>query len=422
MNLKKQRIWVGFFFSIFLAVLLQPHYSQGASVEDLRAHIQERNDQIQKLEAEIAGYQKALGQTARESRTLGGEIQRLNTQIKKLNADIRLAEERIAATQLEIAGLGVEINDKEARIKRQKESIASILKIVYQTDATPLAELMLMHPKLSDFFADIANAETLGSSIRAHVAELQNIKTVLQEEKTSQEEKKASLQGLQNSLQDSRRIHEGGKQEREHLLMVTKSKELAYQMLLTDREQKRRAMLDEIQRTEDELRKLIDPRALPAARSGVLSWPIKGAVLLTQSFGSTPDSKILYNGKPHNGIDLKASVGTPIYSAGPGVVRTTGDTDAFPGCLSYGKWVLIDHPNNLSTLYAHLSLIKVGAGDTVTTDSLLGYSGSTGYATGPHLHFTVYDSHTVELKSSSTPGSGCKLLPFGGYVNPLAYL
>ena len=413
---------IRFFFPIVLAVLFQPYYSQGASVEDLRAHIQERNDEIQKLEAEIAGYQKALAGTALESRTLGGEIHRLNTQIKKLNADIRLAEERISATQLEIMGLGVEIKDKEARIRQQKDGIASILTAIYQTGDTPLAELMLMHPKLSDFFADTANAETLSSSIRMHVEELQNIKTVLQEEKISQEQKKTSLQSFQNSLQDSKHIHEGGKQEREQLLTVTKSKELAYQMLLKDREQKRLAMLDEIQRTEDELRKLIDPNALPPPHSGVLSWPIKGAIMLTQSFGTTPDSKILYNGKPHNGIDLKASVGTPIYSAGPGVVRAVGDTDVFPGCLSYGKWVLIDHPNNLSTLYGHLSLIKVAKGDTVTTDLLIGYSGSTGYATGPHLHFTVYDSHTVELKSSSTPGSGCKLLPFGGYVNPLAYL
>jgi len=413
---------IRFFFLIFLAVFFQPYYSRGASVEDLRAHIQERNDEIQKLEAEISVYQKALGQTAQESRTLGGEIQRLNTQIKKLNADIRLAEERIAAAQLEIAGLGVEIKNKEARIKQQKDSIASILQSIYQTSDTSPAELMLMHPKLSDFFADIANAETLGSSIRAHMTELEIIKTVLQEEKISQEQKKTSLQSFQNSLQDSKRIQEGGKQERQQLLTVTKSKELAYQMLLKDREQRRLAMLDEIQRTEDALRKLIDPNALPPPHSGVLSWPIKGAIMLTQSFGTTPDSKILYNGKPHNGIDLKASVGTPIYSAGPGVVRAVGDTDVFPGCLSYGKWVLIDHPNNLSTLYGHLSLIKVAKGDTVTTDLLIGYSGSTGYATGPHLHFTVYDSHTVELKSSSTPGSGCKLLPFGGYLNPLAYL
>jgi len=143
---------------------------------------------------------------------------------------------------------------------------------------------------------------------------------------------------------------------------------------------------------------------------------------LTQSFGNTPDSKILYNGKPHNGIDLRADVGTPLYAAENGVIKEIGDTDAFVGCLSYGKWILIEHANNLATLSAHLSRIAVAKGQTVTRGDLIGYTGATGYATGPHLHFTVYDASTVQFKKSTVPGSNCRFLPYGGYLNPLAYL
>ncbi|MEK7559747.1 MAG: M23 family metallopeptidase, partial [Patescibacteria group bacterium] len=158
----------------------------------------------------------------------------------------------------------------------------------------------------------------------------------------------------------------------------------------------------------------------------ILSWPIKGAVL-TQGFGTTPYSKVLYNGKPHNGIDIKAPIGTEIFSAEGGVVKEIGDTDQFGRnsvrpCLSYGKWVLLEHPNNLSTLYAHLSLIRVQKGDIIKRGDLIGYSGSTGYAVGPHLHFTVYDSSTVQFGPSKIPRSTCSFLPFGGYLNPLAYL
>ena len=94
----------------------------------------------------------------------------------------------------------------------------------------------------------------------------------------------------------------------------------------------------------------------------------------------------------------------------------------FPGCLSYGKWILIKHPNNLATLYAHLSQISALRGSIITRGDLIGYTGDTGYATGPHLHFTVYDAHTVQFRASNVPGSNCKYLPYGGYLNPLAYL
>lgn len=396
--------------------------TKGATINDLRSHITQRNDEIRKLEAEIAAYQKTLSETSQHSKTLQGEIQRLNTQIKKLTADIRLTEKRISATQLEISELKAEIATKEEKIDLERSAIAEILHELYIYGNASSVELLLGHASLSDFFGDISYSESLTDSIRAHISELREIKAGLEEEKRSQEEKEKGLLTLQDDLSDRKRLQENGKRDQEQLLTVTKSKETAYQTLLKDREEKRLAALDEIQRIEDELRKLIDPTSLPIPRAGVLAWPIKGTTLLTQSFGNTPEAKVLYNGKPHNGIDIKASVGTPVYAAEAGVVRGTGDTDAFPRCLSYGKWALIDHPNNLSTLYAHLSLIKVAKGDTVSKEQLIGYAGATGYATGPHLHFTVYDSRTVEFRSSSVTNSGCKLLPFGGYLNPLAYL
>ena len=75
----------------------------------------------------------------------------------------------------------------------------------------------------------------------------------------------------------------------------------------------------------------------------------------------------------------------------------TGNTDEPRGCYSYGKWILIKHENGLSTLYAHLSLIKVNAGETVNTGDIIGYSGNTGYSTGPHLHLTVYATQGVKI-------------------------
>ncbi|MBI3273871.1 MAG: M23 family metallopeptidase, partial [Candidatus Colwellbacteria bacterium] len=140
-----------------------------------------------------------------------------------------------------------------------------------------------------------------------------------------------------------------------------------------------------------------------------------------------------YGGKRgHNGIDFRGDTGTPVFSAERGIVEAVGDTDI--GCrgASYGKWVLIRHPNNLSTLYAHLSAIIADSGEKVARGDRIGLSGKSGYATGPHLHFGVFAAQAVEIKTivsrvcgrnmtlpvaGSDPVSGV-----GGYLNPLDYL
>ena len=393
-----------------------------ATESELRVRIEERNAEIKKLEAEIVVYQQTLSETAQKSKTLQNEVYRIETQIKKLSTDIRVTENKIGATELEIEELDAGILQKNERIEQQRSALAETLQIVYQEDGNSIVELLLQNGSLSDFFSALEDIQNLEQSIHEDLADLRELKEILEEERVSREERKGDLVRLRRELDARKDIEENAKGEKKTLLTVTKNEETRYQQLVVERAAKREAMLAEIQRTEDELRSLINPSHLPSARQGVLAWPLAGSILLTQSFGNTPDSKILYNGKPHNGIDLKASVGTPVYAAEAGVVREIGDTDAFPGCLSYGKWILIEHPNNLATLYAHLSRIGAAKGQAVARRELIGYSGSTGYATGPHLHFTVYDASTVQFRSSKIFGSACNYLPYGGYLNPLAYL
>ena len=82
-----------------------------------------------------------------------------------------------------------------------------------------------------------------------------------------------------------------------------------------------------------------------------------------------------YNGQGHDGVDFGAAIGTPVYAALDGVVEGTGNTDLVCPGASFGKWIFIQHANGLSTMYAHLSLIKVSQGQTVRTGDIIGYTG-----------------------------------------------
>ncbi|MBI2635651.1 MAG: M23 family metallopeptidase [Parcubacteria group bacterium] len=117
--------------------------------------------------------------------------------------------------------------------------------------------------------------------------------------------------------------------------------------------------------------------------------------------------------KFHNGIDIAAYYGTPVHAALGGVVSASADD----GRYAYGSWLSIRHSNGLTTLYTHLSSKSASKGETVNQGQVIGYVGSSGFTTGPHLHFTVYSTNTFRVENR-----WYGLLPFGGSVNPFDYL
>ena len=118
-----------------------------------------------------------------------------------------------------------------------------------------------------------------------------------------------------------------------------------------------------------------------------LIWPVRGPV--TSGFG-------MRWGRMHQGIDISAGTGTPIHAAKAGTVT-------FAGTMSgYGNVVVITHSGGLSTLYAHQSRLAVSGG-AVSQGQVIGYVGSTGHSTGPHLHF--------ETRVGGTPQNPMRYLP-----------
>jgi lipoprotein NlpD len=124
-------------------------------------------------------------------------------------------------------------------------------------------------------------------------------------------------------------------------------------------------------------------------RRGILIWPTKGT--LTSSFGKR-------NGRKHEGIDIAAPKGTPIYSAAAGKVVFSGW-----GPTGYGKMVIIKHQHHLTTVYAHNSKILVKEGTQVKQGQKISLMGSTGRSSGPHLHF--------EVRNDTEPKNPIKYLP-----------
>lgn len=115
-------------------------------------------------------------------------------------------------------------------------------------------------------------------------------------------------------------------------------------------------------------------------RQGLMA-PVPGAISSRYGMRRHP---ILGIRRMHSGLDFRASQGTPIYAATDGRVNFSGRNG------SYGNYVRLDHAGNLSTGYAHMSRIAVNRGQSVRRGQVIGYVGSTGLSTGPHLHYEMY--------------------------------
>jgi len=407
---------------ILFVFLVIPAYTALADpADDLRAQIKEKEAQIAALEKEIKEFQGSLEKQAVLSRTLRNEVAKLETQIKRLNSDIRLTEAHIDKTNLRISELTNEIDVRTGDIEDGKIILAGLIKSVDEHDDISLVEALISYPTLSDFLNEREYTLRLNEELDNEIRKQQQRKTELEEERIKREKEEGDYQAYRRDLSNKKSIQESITGEKSQLLRESKSQESEFQKLVHEREKKQRLIQDELIGIEEELRRQIDPSSLPQEINGILGWPTEKPEI-TQGFGftqfATTYGSDIYKGKGHNGIDFRAAMGTRILASADGIVKDFGDTDPICKGGSYGKWVLIEHPNNLMTIYGHLSQVLVQRGQAVRRGDTIAYSGATGYVTGPHLHFTVYASNTYKLAKTNH----CGMVPAGGYLNPLVYL
>jgi murein DD-endopeptidase MepM/ murein hydrolase activator NlpD len=403
-------------------------FASAATVQELQSQINNHSNTIKQLEDEINKYQGELQKTTAQAKTLQTAVQSLDLNAKKLSTDLKVTETKISTTDLTIQQLSEQIKDNQEKINVNKEAMAAAIRTMNEADSKSLLETVLIYPNLSNFWVEVDNLGQFQQRVRDAVAEIKILQNELLSNKKLTESKKNELLGLKTQLADQKTVVEVNKNEKAKLLTETKSTESAYKQLIADRQAKKKAFEAELYQYESQLKIAIDPKSLPTKAAGVLSWPVLKHTI-TQTFGDTEFSRAnagVYSGKGHNGIDLGAPIGTAILAAQNGIVEGTGDTDTVCAGASYGKWIMIKHPNGLSTLYAHLSVIKVSAGQEVGVGETIGYSGNTGYSTGPHLHFTVYASQGVKIMSRKSAACGgtytMPIADLSAYLNPLSYL
>lgn len=415
---------------VALGILVMPFASIAQSTPaEIQAQIDDHNAQIAQLDKDIAAYQKQLDATSAKKTTLQSQLNQLNLSIKKMNAQISATQNKIDATKLEIQQLSGNITTAQTSITKNSSGLGQSIRTLYQAEDQPLIAQVLGGNE-TDVWNDVVVSQTVQTAVKSHIDDLSQAKQQYTDTRTATQAKQADLVKEQNTLKTQQGSLNAQKSAQNDLLAQTKNQESNYQKIIAQKKLQESAFEDALNNLQSQLQYAVNPSTVTPAGKGVLHYPVDN-VIITQYFGNTPFAASgAYNGKGHNGIDLGVPIGTPVHAALSGTVLGTGNTDATPGCYSFGKWVFIKHPNGLGTIYAHLSQIGVSEGQQVSTGQLLGYSGETGYATGPHVHFGVYVAAATKIMKlgdatkQSTPCAGVTMPvpPTSGYLNPLNYL
>ncbi|MCD5381016.1 MAG: peptidoglycan DD-metalloendopeptidase family protein [Candidatus Pacebacteria bacterium] len=429
------RLFVAFFIGIIIPQLLfvaAPNALAVSEIDKLKNQIEDRSSRLADIEAEIARFEAELQVVGAEKSTLQSAITKLETERRKVGAEISKTENQIVSTDLEINKLILEISKAQRDIDVTEAGIGAIIRDEYRASESSLLEVLLLHEKLSEFWSDYESHESVRNTLAAKVSALDVFRELLEDKREQSENKRDELSSLKTQYTNQNRVILNSKQEQSELLSATKSEEKGYQQLLSDQKAAKEAIEKELRDFESKLQFILDPNTIPALGTQVFSWPVAN-VIITQLFGGTEFAKqnsAVYGGRAyHPGVDFGAPRGTPIYAPLAGTVRATGNTDAVPGCYSWGKWTLLDHANGLSTLYAHQDVLGVSPGQKVSTGEIIGYVGNTGYSTGPHLHFSVYAKAGVsvrkfnEIKTVTSCGpASTPVAASDAYIDPMVYL
>lgn len=339
-------------------------------------NIQEQQRKLQDVNRQIDQQRSNVNQAKKKEKTVIGQISGLDQDINKTEAEIKQIDERIAFLEKSIAKTEEDIKVSEEALAEQSDILSERLVFIYEEGGdVSYLEVLLSATDIKEFLTRYDFLNMIVEQDVELIKEINKEKKELALKKCDLEIKQKELMNIQTSQISQKEILDSQKEEKQKLLGNVRQEKKALEQAL-----------DELERTSRQLETIIRQYQSGSTGSqvgtGVFTWPTPGYTQRTSPYGMRLHP-ILGERRMHTGIDIKAPMGATIVAADSGTVM-------FAGWMSgYGQVIIIDHANGLSTLYAHQSSFLVSKGTNVSKGQAIGKVGSTGWSTGPHLHFEV---------------------------------
>lgn len=367
---------------IITQLILSPVAVFGQSIDDLEDEIASKESELDSISSKISTYQKRLRELSGERASLQNDIKLIENEVALAELDVEAIQANIALQEAQVQLLERNIQEETLRLQGQREIMKDVLYELQRNGEPDLLEVLLTSGSLNDFFNESAQIEQINKALNSSLQKSKALKETLLSQKDLQTDSLEKLEDLSDDLEARLVELELKENATSFLVQQTKNSESEYQRLVGELESEQRQISANVALLQQQLSERLKESGVVISdpQPSKISWPLDSYIMTATFHDPSYPFRNLWE---HSGLDLAAPLGTPIKAAAPGIVAWTRYGN------SYGNYVMIIHDNGLATMYAHMNSFSVSADQTVARGQVIGTVGSTGFSTGPHLHFEV---------------------------------
>jgi len=388
---------------MLVSVIPAPAQAANKSSSAIQSELNVLKDENKVIQQEINAIQGQYDANASEIQALVNKKNAIDQEISLLSAQVRNLNDQITAYSQLIADAQDELEIAQFTLNGLNEKHKLRIRAMEEEGTVSYWEVIFEANSFTDMLDRINMMQEIAASDQSRLEEMRQAAAEVQAAQRDMTLGKAELEASSAALEESQAAMEIKRTESDDILRELAKKQDEFQIMLDESEALQDALMRDIAAKEKELanakyeEKLAAQAAAGGAPASNATWltPVSGYTL-TSPFGMRVHPVTGVN-KMHNGIDMACAQGTPIYATRAGTVTTASYQAG-----GAGYYVSINHLDGFSSIYMHMTHYVVSAGQSVSQGQLIGYVGSTGISTGPHLHFGISYA--------------------GSYVNPLAYL
>ena len=387
-----------------LLLLISPAEVQASqSSSQIQQQINELKNKKAEIQKEIDAAQSQYDASYNDMADMVAQKNAIDQEMTLLNDKIEITNEQIAAYSQLIADTQVDLDNAEAELQELSQQHRERIRAMEEQGSISYWEVIFQANSFMDLLDRLNMVEEINASDRRRIEQMRIAADVVNATRDGLEQEKTNLEETRIQLAEDEAALEEKRAQSDELLHELEKQTEEYELLLAESEAKQDDLLLEIAAKEKEYTEAMHNEELARlALQGQnppsdATWitPVSGFTL-TSAFGMRKHP-VLGVVRMHNGVDLACAQGTPIYATRAGKVTTASYKAG-----GAGNYVSINHLDGFSSVYMHMTHYVVSVGQSVSQGQLIGYVGSTGISTGPHLHFGVSYA--------------------GTYVNPLAYI
>ena len=353
-------------FTLLVFVPRTESYAGNANTQKYEEQIQELEKTQKELLAKINSLENEASATLENKQYMDSLVTTISTKIQTAEALCSELEAQIAQTQ-------ADIEEHEKLIEASTEKIKERMRANHEEGNASYLSVILGAEGVDDFLSRVERVNTILEYDKKTLAEYETEKAALETKRSELEASKALQEETLANLNSDKSEYERLSNEAASYFNQLSSDKAAATAEYNKAKAEEEALDAQLQAM---LAQIANQNSSQVTAEGEFMWPLPSGGYISCYFGDYDPG-----GRPHYAMDIAIAAGTPIYASNDGTVVTA------TWHSSYGNYVVIDHGEGRSTLYAHCSGLAVSAGQSVSKGQVIGYVGSTGYSTGNHLHF-----------------------------------